>query len=75
MKKSIKFYGLTLRITKQQYVSIQLAVLLILSALWIWAIFGDFNNALGGFGIPLLIIVTIGEILETHFTLKQFRQK
>jgi len=74
METKVKYYGM-FDMTKKQYVSAQLAAFVALILLWIWAIFGNFNELLFGIGIPLLAITTVAEAIETFVMLKKFNTK
>jgi hypothetical protein len=74
MDKKIKFYGL-FNITEKQYLYAQSATGILLIAFWVWAIVGNFNDFLFGFGTVFLLIVTAGEIIETYVTLRKFKNK
>lgn len=41
---------------------------------WIWTTVGNFNELLFGYGTAILIIGTLGEILETYIMLTKFRK-
>ena len=73
MHNKIKFYGL-LNITKKQYVFAQVGTGILLAALWTWLIFGNLNDLTFGFGIWLIAVTTVGEIIETAVTLRKFRK-
>lgn len=73
MDKKIKLYGI-FSFTKKHYIYAQCAVTVGLVGFWIWAIWGDLNELIFGYGTLLLTIVTIGESVETFVTLKKFNE-
>lgn len=74
MDKRIRLYGL-FNVTRKEYLKGQVVCALLVIWLWIWAILGDLNEFLFGYGTLVLIIGTLGEILETYIMLRKFRKQ
>ncbi len=74
MDKRIRLYGI-FNVTKKEYLRGQIVCAFLVIYFWIWAIVGDFNELLFGYGILILIIGTLGEILETYIMLRKFRKR
>ncbi len=72
MSEKIKFYGIA-DITKKQYIYAQSATFVALALFWVWALFGNFNELVFGFGTILLAIATVGELVETYMTFRKFK--
>lgn len=74
MDKRIRLYGL-FNVTRKEYLKGQVVCVFLVVCLWIWAILGDFNEFLFGYGALILTIGTLGEILETYIMLRKFRRQ
>ena len=71
MPKKVKSYGL-IWFTKKQYIITQSCVFVTAIAFVYWAIFGNFNELLFGYGNIMLAIAIIGETVETVMMLRAF---